>query len=282
MKQTLLALFVAVLGASVTIEIADAARRLGGGSNSGIQRALPMKRDAAPNQNATQRPATPQPAGASRWFGSLAGLAAGIGLAALFSHLGLGEELASFAMMLLLAGGVFFLIRFLLRRLQPQTQTLRYAGGPIAGPVNYETPVTGGAAGSAVVSRGANIEGPAGFDPDSFVHHAKVNFLRLQAANDARNLDDLREFTTPEMFAEIQLQLQARGSVMQTTEVVTLNAELLEVITEFRQHIASVRFHGMIRETVDSVAEPFDEIWHITMPVDESRNWAIAGIQQTS
>jgi predicted lipid-binding transport protein (Tim44 family) len=285
MKSALIALIVAVVGISVTMNDADAARRLGGGSNSGMQRMQPTKRDAAPSQNAAPQRQTPpasQPAGASRWFGPLAGLAAGIGLVALFSHLGLSEELASFAMMALIAAAAFFLIRFLLRRLQPQTQPLRYAGATGIEPTIDEVPVRGGGTGAAVVSRDAHIEGPAGFDPESFVHHAKVNFLRLQAANDAGNLDDLREFTTPEMFAEIQLRLQARGSAPQKTDVVTLNAELLEVITEFRQHIASVRFHGMIRETADGAAEPFDEIWHISMPVDESRNWAIAGIQQTA
>jgi predicted lipid-binding transport protein (Tim44 family) len=279
MKKILLALVVTALGVGLALDGADAARRLGGGSNSGMQRSQPMKRDAAPNQNAApQRQNTPQSPG-NRWLGPLAGLAAGIGLAALFSHLGWGEELASFAMIMLFVAAAFFLFRLLFRRPQTQTQTLQYAGGPAAGPVINETPVTGGAA--ETVSRNASIQGPADFDPQSFVHHAKINFLRLQAANDAKNLDDLREFTTPEMFAEIQLQIQARESAPQKTEVVALNAELLEVATEFRQHIASVRFSGTIREN-GGTAEPFDEIWHIAMPVDESRNWAIAGIQQTS
>lgn len=280
MKHTLIALLIAVVGLSATID-ADAARRLGGGSSLGMQRAQPMKRDAAPTQNAAPKttPATTQPAGASRWFGPLAGLAAGIGLAALFSHLGLGEELASFAMMALIAMAIFFVIRMLMRRLQPQTQTMQYAGAPATGPAHHEAPMSGG---SASVSRNATIGGPDGFDAADFTRHAKINFLRLQAANDAGDLNDLREFTTPEMFAEVQLRLQERGATPQKTEVVTLNAELLEVVTEFREHIASVRFHGTIRETANSAPEAFDEIWHITMPVDESRNWAIAGIQQLS
>ena len=189
-------------------------------------------------------------------------------------------------MLLLIVAAVFFLFRFLFRRTQPQAQALRYAGGPAIEPTLDEAPVSRSSAssgtGSAVVLNGAVIAGPSGFDPQSFVHHAKLNFARLQAANDTGNLSELREFTTPELFEEIQKQIQARESVPQKTEIVTLNAELLEVITEFREHIASVRFHGTLRETAGGAAEPFDEIWHITMPVDESRNWAIAGIQQTS
>jgi len=30
------------------------------------------------------------------------------------------------------------------------------------------------------------------------------------------------------------------------------------------------------------VAAPFDEVWHLVKPVDGSREWAIAGIQQNA
>ena len=35
-------------------------------------------------------------------------------------------------------------------------------------------------------------------------------FIRLQAANDAKDLDDIRDYTTPEMYAEISLQSMTR------------------------------------------------------------------------
>src|SRR5712692_10608447 len=277
MKQALIALFVVVLGVGLTMGDADA-RRLGGGGNSGMQRSLPMKRDAAPNQNAA--PAAPQQSGASRWLAPFAGLAAGIGLAALFSYFGLGEAFSSIVMMLLIVAVVFFVIR-LLRRSRPQVQPLHYAGGP-AGTVAYQAPATGASTASAAVSSRAHINGPAGFDAESFVRSAKLNFLRLQAANDAGDIEDIRVFTTPEMFAEIKLQMQERGTAPQKTDVVALDVELLEVTAEFRQYIASVRFFGTIRETAGAAPEAYDEIWHITKPIDDSRNWAIAGIQQSS
>lgn len=56
---------------------------------------------------------------------------------------------------------------------------------------------------------------PAGFDAEAFIRTAKVNFIRLQAANDAGNLDDIREFTSPEMFAEIKMQMGERGQAKQ-------------------------------------------------------------------
>jgi predicted lipid-binding transport protein (Tim44 family) len=122
---------------------------------------------------------------------------------------------------------------------------------------------------------------PAGFDAPAFERIAKMIFIRMQTANDSADLNDLRAFTTPEMFAAVKLELQERGSVAQTTDVVRIDAEVLEVATEPQRQLVSVRFHGLIREQKDGAAEPFDEVWHLVKPADGSREWAIAGIQQT-
>jgi predicted lipid-binding transport protein (Tim44 family) len=106
--------------------------------------------------------------------------------------------------------------------------------------------------------------------------------VRLQAANDQKNIEDIRNFTTPEMFAEIKLEIDERGGGTQQTDVVTLNAELLDVAEENKLYVASVRFHGAIRETEGAAPEAFDEVWHLAKPVDGSRGWAVAGIQQVN
>ena len=94
------------------------------------------------------------------------------------------------------------------------------------------------------------------------------------------DLDDLRNFTTPEIFAAARLELQERGTAPQTTDVVKVDAEVLDVAEEDDKQIVSVRFHGLIREERESAASDFDEIWHLVKPLDDSRSWAIAGIQQ--
>jgi predicted lipid-binding transport protein (Tim44 family) len=282
MKRVLIAVFAAVVGLAMGVGAGDAeAKRLGGGKSSGIQRDSTMKRDAAPTQNAVpakpaQAAAAPQPSGMSRWLGPLAGLAAGIGLAALFSHLGMGEGFSSVVMMLLLAAAAFFVIRLLFRRREPQAAPLQYAGAGAA-PARFDAPAAVGGATS-----GTAPLVPAGFDAEGFLRQAKLNFVRLQAANDARNIEDVRNFTTPEMFAEIRLEMQERGEAPQQTDVVVLNADLLEVAQEGSQHIASVRFHGSIRETAGGAPEAFDEVWHLAKPIDGGRGWVIAGIQQYS
>lgn len=284
MKHVLTALFAVVVGLGLAMSDAEA-RRLGGGKSSGIQRdSSVMKRDAvpaAPTQNVApakpaQPAAAPQPSGMSRWLGPIAGLAAGIGLAALFSHLGMGEGFASVVMMLLIGLAVFFVIRLLFRRKEPQAQPLQYAGGVNPGRMAYEAPAPAGGAAPA----DAQVSVPAGFDVEGFLRQAKLNFVRLQAANDAKNIEDIRNFTTPEMFAEIKLQMEERGNAPQQTDVVTLNSALLDVATEGNQHIASVRFSGAIRESEAGAPEAFDEVWHLAKPLDGSRGWVIAGIQQ--
>ncbi|WP_153144846.1 Tim44 domain-containing protein [Dechloromonas sp. H13] len=288
-----------VLGFTLVTGDAEAAKRLGGGSSSGMQRESisPQKAPTAtpaPSQAAAPTAAKPQAApGAPQaqpkrsWMGPLAGLAAGLGLAALASHFGFGEELASMLMIGLLIMAVMVVVGLVMRRKAAAQQPalagaggMRYTGSepPARHEVTPAPVAFGGAAPAVAGGGGGNI--PAGFDVDAFVRNAKVNFIRLQAANDAGNLEDIREFTTPEMFGEIKLNFVDRGQATQQTDVVTVNAEVLDVTEESTRYIVSVRFTGLIREDANATAEPFDEIWHMTKPRDGKGGWVLAGIQQ--
>jgi predicted lipid-binding transport protein (Tim44 family) len=122
---------------------------------------------------------------------------------------------------------------------------------------------------------------PADFDRAGFERIAKMIFIRMQAANDNGDLGDLRSFTTPEMFATIRLELQERAGSAQTTDVVQIDADVIDVAEPADRQVVSVRFHGLIREERDGVATPFDEVWHLVKPHDDGASWAIAGIQQS-
>ena len=123
---------------------------------------------------------------------------------------------------------------------------------------------------------------PADFDVEGFVRNAKLNFIRLQAANDAGNLDDLREFTTPEMFAELKMNLSERADGSQTTDVVQIDAEVIEVTEEALRYIVSVRFRGLLREEPETPAAPIDEVMHLTRSRSGQGGWLVAGVQQVS
>jgi len=291
----------AVLGLTLGIGDADAAKRLGSGKSFGMQRSAPppSKSAAAP----TQAPSAAAPAAAGAagkpagrsWMGPVAGLAAGLGLAALASHLGFGEELASFLLMGLIALAVMAAIGFFLRkRAGNLSPALAGAGaGMPAGsyqrsanaveafsPSQYASSAGPSATADSELGRAQPPAVPPGFDVDGFLRNAKVQFIRLQAANDAGNLDDLRSFTTPEVFAELRLAVSERGAVSQATDVVELDAQLLELVEDEGRYVASIRFTGVIREDGEP-AEAIDEVWHLTKPLSDG-GWLLAGIQQAA
>ena len=279
---------------------AEAAKRLGGGKSLGMQRQAtpPAAPAAAPGKAPATAGGAPAAAPKRSWMGPIAGLAAGLGLAALASHLGFGEELASMMMMGLLAVAVIAVIGFIMRKRamagagSAGNNGLRYAGagtGPTSMARNMHdmnppgsssaNPVAAMSQSGHAPSAGRN---PADFDAVGFARNAKVNFIRLQAANDAGNLDDIKEFTTPEMFAEIKMDISERNGATQTTDVVSINADVIDVEEQDGRYVVSVRFTGMVRDADEPQPQAIDEIWHLTKPKSGAGGWTLAGIQQTA
>ena len=291
MKRLMIAAFAALVGLGMMVHDAEA-KRLGGGKSFGMQRqATPPAAPAAAGKPAAapSAAAAAKPAGMGRFLGPLAGLAAGLGIAALLSHFGLGEEMAGMLMLLVLVMAAVFVVRWLLSKRSPQSG-MQYAGSANAPgnlvpanltPAKFESSkVPGGTHSPGATAAGTATRNiPADFDVEGFLRQAKLNFVRLQAANDRGDMDDIREFTAPELFAEIRMQFQERGGKVQETDVMQLDAELLEVVTEDKRHIASVHFSGQLRED-DAAPAAFAEIWHLAKPTDGSRGWNVAGIQQ--
>lgn len=302
LMSRILSVLVALVASIALVSPEAEARRLGGGKSFGQQSSKVTQRSAAPQQPAAAPQAPARQAGAAapgtgnRWLGPIAGLAAGLGLAALASHLGFGEELASFMLIALLAIAALAVFRMLAGRRaaggqQPAWQGAGYSQASLGqeAAVRYSPLPQGGADAdhrrtvTPVVPAAAPTEAwgiPAGFDADGFVRTAKVQFVRLQAAFDAADLADLREFTTPEMYAELAVDIGERKGASNRTDVVTLDAQLLGIETTGAEHIASLRFTGMIREETDGEARPFDEVWNLVKPVSGSGGWVLAGIQQ--
>ncbi|WP_315548443.1 Tim44 domain-containing protein [Lautropia mirabilis] len=317
MKKFLMMLMVVLASSVMFITDSAEAARIGGGrsvgrQNSTIQRTAPAQQNNAMANNRQQQAAQANN-GRRPGFGMglLGGLAAGLGLSALASAFGLGEGSGIFLLMLLLAGLAFVAFRMFGKRLQQQQQTQAAgSGAPFAGNLRdafnsnkpgqsdmfrqnsnagglFSQPPAAGAAQAPVAAADTGVSGytaamqvPGGFDTEAFVRQAKVQFVRLQAAFDARNADDLREFTSPEMFGELNIDMMQRGSAPQTTEVVELNAELTGMHQEGPILVASVLFSGLIREEPNSPAEPFSEIWNFTRPASGASGWVLAGIQQ--
>jgi len=284
MKRFLMLLTIALTCLSLFSMVAEA-KRFGSGSSFGKQRTTPLKQTQTPT--ATPAPTAPvtAPTG-NRWMGPLAGLAIGAGLASMFAGGGLGGlggMMGSILPTLLVAGLVMFLISRFRKSQQANLQpSMQYAGSgaPYNNRASVQQPNYGGSLAPAIASVAGNI--PHDFPVESFLRNAKMSFIRLQAANDRKDMDDVREYTTPEIFAEISMQMQERGDAAQKTDVIAINAELLEVSNEGDFSIASVRFTGQLSEN-NGMPENVDELWHVQKNLRDGKSlWLLAGIQQAS
>jgi predicted lipid-binding transport protein (Tim44 family) len=258
MSKWLLAAGIVALGTILAAPDVEAAGRLGGGRSVGAQRSItsaPKQTPAKPAQQQAQgqqqgQQAAPASTG-SRWGGILGGLALG-GLLGYF----LGSAGGNLLGLLLIAGLVFaavIAIRAFAARRQHAQQPVQFAAQfaghreSVSVPVN-ELPAT------------ASVSVPAGFDAAGFLRGAKMSFLRLQAANDAGRLDEIRELTTEDLYQELK---KDAGNGHQPAHFNGLEAELLELATEGEQHWASVRFSGTVSETSGAEPAPFGEVWNL-------------------
>ena len=272
-KWLLLAATIFFGGVLVATEVE--ARRLGGGRTVGTQRNVTAPPAQTPAQPAQQQAAQGQQQGAaqaapagSRWGGILGGLALG-GLLGYF--LGGGGMMGALMGVLLLVGIAMLAMvafRAFAARREHAPQQVQFAGmrETVNLPAGNELPMA------------AAAKVPAGFDSAGFLRAARMNFLKLQAANDAGQLEEIREFTTDELYEELKKDLAGRGA--QHTEIGSLQAEMLEFVTEGDNAWASVRFSGTVREAPGAADEAFAEVWNLVRPADGSAGWLLAGIQQ--
>lgn len=311
----MLAMFVLAIsaGAMLAAPFDAEARRFGGGKSFGRQSSnITQQRQAVTPPTATP-PRTAAPAagaatagaaskaatartGMSRWLGPIAGIAAGLGIAALLSSMGLSGAFLEFMSSLLLIGLLVFGVMFIVRKLragaarpamqaggaspmQRQAQAQPSFNRPHGGPAAPSTAASVGAAPAAVPAPPIDKSWfiPGDFDTASFLANAKSRFTDIQAVWDSGDLDKLREYMTDDLIAEVTPEIlqRAGGNV---TEVVLLNAELLGIEAVSGGHLASVRYSGMLREAPDAEAFRFEEIWNLYKA--DNAGWLLAGIQQ--
>ncbi len=273
MSKVWLGVAAVLLGLVIAMPDAEA-RRLGGGRTVGVQRNVTAPPAAVPAKPVQAAPAAaPAAATGSKWAPLLGGLALGGLLGAFFAGNPILGTLLTAMLIDMLVFAALAVVR-MLRAPRAAPPALQYAGlgsETVAAPppsqaAGFDARLPGGAARAHV---------PAGFDVAAFLRAAKENFIRLQMANDSGRLEELREVTTTGMFEALRAEAGAGQ-----TDVVTLNADLLEVSTEGGRHWASVRFSGLVRETPGGEPASFEEVWNLMKPADGSSGWLLAGIQQ--
>ena len=273
MRKWLFVLGIAIVGGTFVATEVDA-RRLGGGRSIGAQRnvttppqqtpAKPAQQQSAQGQQQGAQQAAPAQSG-SRWLPILGGLALG---GILGYMLGGGGVMGALLGIALLAGIVMLAaLAFRAFAMRRQEHRVQYAGirESVSVPVRTQLPASG-----------QTTRVPAEFDAAGFLRAAKMNFLKLQTASDAGRLEEIREFTTDELYEELKRDLGGN----QQTDIVALEADLLDVVQEGDRHWASVRFTGTVTEAPGATPEAFAEVWNLVKPADGSSGWLLAGIQQ--
>lgn len=272
--------------------------------------------NAAPRPNSSTPAATPTPSRFGGMGGILGGIAAGIGLSYLFSSMGMGAGMASMfsnilMIGLLVFGGLWLYRKFIAGRNpssamgtmnNPSYATSNSPSSPswnsAQAPVN-NTLKNNALCGGTSISNTSQIplipevstsalKSPieAHLTPDSFqdkeqfLENAKMLFLQLQEASDQQNLEVLREYTTPELFALLRKDMLARTTATSFTQVLTLGADLIAVEQSNQEYLASVRFVGSIREDLGGPVEEFTEVWNWLKPISGNAGWILSGIQQ--
>lgn len=300
-----------MLGASFDAE----ARRMGGGKSFGRQSSnITQQRQAVtpPAANAnTARSGAAAPgaaaaaapkSGMSRFLGPIAGIAAGLGIAALLSSLGLGGALLEALSSMLLIGLVIVAVVFVVRRLRggAKKPAMQSAGAapmyrestpamPANRPAEAQSAAMPAAAAAATAASAAAVQptqeiDPSWFIPDdfditSFLNNAKSQFREIQSLWDQGNPAVLRDYLTDDLLKEITPEIQAREGT-QETQIVLLNAELLGIEKVTDGHLASVRYSGMLREEANADAFSFEEVWNLYKA--DGTGWLLAGIQQVN
>lgn len=260
-------------------DLADA-KRMGGGGSFGSKPSY--SKPAAPTKDSPAMAKQSAPNAPSR-FGGLGGMFGGLLMGGLLGSMLFGGGAFTGPGMLdilLLAVGGFLLFKFIKSRRVATANSAPYA---YAGNVETQNSATHGGWGHQHVEPQTPQRPvmPLGMDEHEFLKGAKALYTRMQASWDRRDIDDIKQFASPEVYEEI-----ARQAVLDPahgrTEILMVEARVLEARSTGTETVISVLFDAMLREDdANAPAEQIREIWHIRR--DESASspqWTLEGIQQ--
>lgn len=276
------------------VHVDDAeARRFGGGMSFGKQRTVkPQMQQQAP---ARQKPTAAQAGGArSGMMGMIGGLALGGMLGALFFG-GAFEGINLFDI-LVLGAIAFGLLWFFRRKAQDAAQSMQYRAQGAgaygnAQPQGFEQAFGSSAAESVDAEPVQQApSAPLNIDRNFFESAAKDVFMRMQAAWDAKDIDEIRKFANTEAIQMVQGELARLGDNFAKTEVGMLDAQVLDAWQEQGFDLVAVQFNAMLKEQLvspsgeslnDETPREVAEIWIFEQKSGaDDPTWYLAGIQQ--
>lgn len=272
------------------------ARRAGGGRSFGSRPSYQRSYDkpVAPQRDAGQssqaRPQTAQNPASRGLFGGMGGMLGGFLMGGLLGSLlfgGMGGFHGPGLLdILLIGGGLFLLFRFLrARRAATQAAgTMAFEGAgadPYVDRGGESTRPAWGTAYGQDLSREEPSTIPPGFDVAEFLAGAKAAYNRIQESWDKRDLEDVRQFTSPEVWEEMRRQAQ-EDPTPGKTEIVLVKADILEVKKEGSETVVSVLFDVLMRESAEQKKpQQVKELWHFSRKENVPGSfWVLEGVQQ--
>ena len=131
--------------------------------------------------------------------------------------------------------------------------------------------------GAAYTNSGSQL--PDGTEPAAFLRIARQRFNHIQSMNTASNISEIQRYLTPDLYQSMYQDIMANQD-QDVAEFSNLNAMVADSATENGQYVVSVRFTGTVSEDLNSLPQPFTEVWHFVKPAGSSQDWLVAGIQQ--
>lgn len=139
------------------------------------------------------------------------------------------------------------------------------------------TPQNNAPFGAAYTNSGSQL--PDGTEPAAFLRIARQRFNHIQSMNTASNISEIQRYLTPDLYQSMYQDIMANQD-QDVAEFSNLNAMVTDSATENSQYVVSVRFTGTVSEDLNSLPQPFAEVWHFVKPAGSTQDWLVAGIQQ--
>ncbi|WP_163123257.1 Tim44 domain-containing protein [Acinetobacter portensis] len=145
--------------------------------------------------------------------------------------------------------------------------------------VGGSAPVNNAPFGAAYTNSGSQL--PDGTEPATFLRVARQRFNHIQSMNTASNIAEIQRYLTPDLYQSMYNDIMANQD-QDVAEFSNLNAMVSDSANENGQYVVSVRFTGTVSEDLNSLPQPFAEVWHFVKPAGSTQDWLVAGIQQES
>ncbi|MDQ6950057.1 MAG: TIM44-like domain-containing protein [Mariprofundales bacterium] len=291
MKKWMILMIVAVAAMALWPADQADARRFGGGFSFGSHHRSFGRSHASQPRHTSSRNATANRRPRSGLMGGIAGLAMGGLLGAMFFGGGFsGINMFDILIIAAIGWGVMWWFRRKAPKLSQQGFRQPMSAGS-DGHHTYSAEPEGMAQGSGSSSGPSGAMERPQMDETVFLDASRSIFIRMQAAWDKQDIEDIRRFCRPEVAAHVEQEIQSQGEQRNQTEVVTLEAQLLESWIESGREWAAVTFTAMMKEqTLDHAGTVLEnenrrveETWTFCHDASSSDpTWYLAGIAQAS